>query len=196
MLLSADQIRFEREQGRLTIEPFDEARLKPASYVLALGARFRRWRRGAEPVALWSAAAAAGRLDDAFSADTLVLQPGEFVLGCTAEAVGLSGALHGSISPLSHVARFGLAIHCGADFINPGFGEKMPTVLTLELVNHNPSPIALSAGMPITHFRVGRVQGAAAAPRARSVYEGADPLVEPRLFEEWNGQAGEEAGAC
>lgn len=186
MFLSAGRIRSERHGGRLTIAPFDEGRLKPASYVLSLGARFRRWRREAEPVQLWSAAAGATHLDDPFAAGTVVLQPGDFILGCTAETVGLPPDLYGLISPLSHVARFGLALHCGADFVNPGFGGAAATALTLELVNHNPSPIELTAGMPIAHLRIGRIErDSAPAPRFRSIYEGADPLVAPQLHEEW-----------
>lgn len=197
MFLSADRIRSERACGRLTIEPFHEARLKPASYVLSLGARFRRWRRSGEPVRLWSPDAGAAHLEDPIDAERVVLQPGEFILAGTVEAVGLPPDLYGSIAPLSHVARFGLAAHCGADFVNPGFGERVPTALALELVNHSPSPIELSAGMPIAHLRVGRVEGATAAPpRERSVYEGADPLVQPQLYEEWSGRTEDLRGAA
>jgi dCTP deaminase len=121
-------------------------------------------------------------LDEPVEGDEFVIRSGEFVLACTAECIGLSVGRFATVSPLSHVARFGLGINCGADFVNPGFGSMNPTVLALELFNHNPSPLVLTAGMPIAHLRVGCVE--AETLHARSVYEGKDPLAAPRFFEE------------
>ena len=172
--------------GTIGIEPFCEVQLKVASYVLRLGRRLRRWLPGDVPVRMWSPAAAAAALAAPEEVDVIALEPGEFALGCTLERISLPAHLAGQISPLSHVARFGLGVTCGADFINPGFGRATPSMLTLELYNHNPRPLELRAGMPVAHLRFVAVGSDAASDRARSIYEGADPLIAPLLFEEWS----------
>ncbi len=182
-LLNRAALQSEVEAGRLAIEPFDPSHLRPASYVLRLGRRFRRWRdRGATPLRVWSPGAADAFLDDPFEDGEVVIAAGEFMLACTAEAIGLPPDRWASVSPLSHVARFGLGVHCGADFVNPGFGAGAPTPLALELFNHNRAPLALTAGMPIAHLRVSPVEASAAA--APSIYERRDPVGAPRFHEE------------
>jgi dCTP deaminase len=187
MLLSGSTIKSELEVGNIYIEPFDPSNLRLASYVLSLGPRFRRWRASNESVPLWSAAAGSDHLEPPIESQELVIGPGEFVLGCTAEAISVSIKQYAIISPLSHIARFGLGINCGADFVNPGFGTRIPSRLTLELFNHNSSALTLTAGMPIAHLRFGMVIGASEQlPLGASVYEGNDPVTIPRFFEEWS----------
>lgn len=189
MFLSAQAIRGEVANERLCISPFNAERLKPASYVLSLGARFRSWRALEQPLRPWSARAARNHLEEPQESESFLLLPGKFLLGCTAERIAFCPILFGVVSPLSHIARFGLTLTGGADFVNPGFGQRAPTNLTLEISNLNESPIELIAGMPIAHLRIGRVEGyTGSAPRARSIYEGADPLREPALFEEWESE--------
>jgi dCTP deaminase len=175
-----------RAVGDFELEPFSASQLRGASYVLRLGDRFRRWKSGETPIEMWSPGAAEDALDVAFAADWLTLQPGEFVLAATLEKIGLGRALAGAISPLSHVARFGLSINLGADLINPGFGSGAPTPLTLELFNHNRRPLVLTAGMPIAHLRLIRLTGEVPERQRRSIYDGADPVVAPKLYEEWH----------
>lgn len=181
-LLNRSELCIEIEERRLAIEPFDLVRLRPASYVLSLGRRFRRWRGSTAPIHIWSPDAAEHHLAEPKEAEELIIEPGEFLLACTREKIGISDSNFALISPLSHVARFGLGIHCGADYVNPGFGRSNPTSLTLELFNHNPSPIALTAGMPIAHLRVGCIKHGHV--QTASIYEGRDPLAAPRFYEE------------
>lgn len=174
-----------RASREVELEPFSDAQLRGASYVLRLGSRFRRWALGSTPVEMWSSGAAEAALEPPFDADRLILQPGEFVLGATFEQIGLGQKLAGTISPLSHVARFGLSVTLGADLINPGFGFGAPTPLTLELFNHNRRALVLTAGMPIAHLRLIPLTGEAPKRERRSIYDGADPVVAPKLYEEW-----------
>jgi dCTP deaminase len=186
MYLSAQAIVREVEEARLAILPFDKRRLKPASYVLSLGSRHRRWKKLRQSLKPWSQNAAGAFLEEPVEGGAILLHPGQLVLGCTTEKIALSRLLFAVISPLSHIARFGLTVNGGADFANPGFGEEKPSELTLELANLNESPIELTIGMPIAHLRIGRIDGdVSAPPRERSVYEGADPVSAPQLYEEW-----------
>lgn len=184
-MLAEAAIVAEREAGSLDIQPFSAVQLKAASYVLRLGRRFRRWSAGVVPVRLWSSDAGAEALMPTQESDTLLIEPGGFVLGCTLERIRLSAALAAQISPLSHVARFGLGVNCGADFVNPGYGGVTPSPLTLELYNHNVRPLELKAGAPIAHLRFVRLSGLTERTAPPSIYEGADPLSAPLLYEEW-----------
>ena len=189
LLLNRTRLQAEVAAGRLVIAPFSAAHLRPASYVLRLGSRFRRWIGSARPIRMWSAQAADDHLDEPMECSEIVLQPQAFLLACTFETIGLPADRWAVISPLSHVARFGLGIHCGADLVNPGFGASAPTPLTLELYNHNASPLVLSAGMPVAHLRLGEV--VAVGGGVSSIYERADPVGPPRFFEEMSAAFGE-----
>lgn len=177
--------------GEVRIDPFNKGQLRSASYVLRLGMRFRKWIEGDKPIVLWSPEAADHALDEPFDSDQLELHSNEFVLAATVERVGLSEAFAGTISPLSHVARFGLSINQGADLINPGFGLGAPAALTLELVNHNCRPLILNAGMPIAHLRLIQLNEDRSTHVRRSVYDGKDPVVSPKLYEEWKSILGD-----
>lgn len=168
------------------IDPFSGLQLKGASYVLRLGRRFRRWLPGQSTVRMWSPSAAATALAAPEDTDIFTIDPGTLVLGCTLERIRLPESIAGQISPLSHVARFGLGVTCGADFINPGFGGAAASLLTLELYNHNSRPLELRPGMPVVHLRLIETGAPVGASPPRSIYEGVDPLTEPLLFEEWS----------
>ena len=185
-MLSSGEILAARVTGALEINPYSETQMKDASYVLRLGSCFRRWLAADAPIRLWSPDAATEALAAPETAEALRIEPGHLVLGCTLERIRLGAGLAGQISPLSHVARFGLGVTCGADFINPGFGNSIPSSLTLELFNHNVRPLELRAGMPVAHLRLLKITRTDERPPRRSIYEGADPLTDPLLYEEWS----------
>lgn len=185
MFLSGQAISEYVDGGTIRIEPFDQRGLRAASYILQLGVRFRRWNVTEMPLDPWGQENADDTLGSIFETNQLAMQPGEFLLGQTVERIGLPDGFAGILSPLSHVARFGLSIHGGADWISPGFGTGSPTHLTLELCNHNASTIILRAKMPICQVRIARVTGdPRLAKRRASIYDGDDPLVYPRYREE------------
>lgn len=185
-MLSEAGITAALSKGEVEVVPFSELQLRGASYVLRLGSRFRRWSHDGNPVEMWSSSEKDHSLDAPFDTQKLTLQPGEFILGTTLERVGVSPALAASISPLSHVARFGLSTTLGADLVNPGYGHGGPMSLTLELFNHNHRALILTAGMPIAHLRLFQLTGGGLVRDRRSIYQGADPLVSPKIYEEWH----------
>lgn len=186
-MLSGTAIQDKVQNGEFVITPFRRAQIRSGSYVLCLGPRFRRWKESSRPIVMWSAGAALDYLCEPFDTTSIILSPGEFVLGCTAERIGMPHTCGGFLSPLSHLARFGLGVNGGADLVSPGYGHLAPTPLTLELFNFNASPLELTVGMPIAHLRLSQVLPTASDPtRHVSVYEGQDPLVAPQFFEEWS----------
>jgi dCTP deaminase len=77
--------------------------------------------------------------------DYFVLGSQQFVLGSTTERVNTPPDCVGSIEGKSSLARLGLFVHVTAGFLDPGFQGKV----TLELLNVNPRPIKLRAGLHI-----------------------------------------------
>lgn len=192
MFLSDQAILEKISAGTITIDPFNARALKPASYVLTLGTRFRQW-RGKGVIDLWGSQIGEDQLGEVIEDSAFLVRPRDFALAQTVERVGLCEQLAAAISPLSHVARFGLGINGGADWVNPGFGAAAPSYLTLELYNYSNRPLLLRAGMPICHLRLAEVAGAVSSEGSRwSVYEGSDPLGVPQLRAELGSHFGKQ----
>ena len=69
------------------------------------------------------------------SAESMIIRPREMILGRTFERFSIPNGYAGKLEGRSSFARMGLAIHCSADFINPGWRGHMP----LQMVNHGSS---------------------------------------------------------
>jgi dCTP deaminase len=82
-----------------------------------------------------------------------LLQPGEFLLGSTDEAIDLDNGLYGSVEGKSSLGRLGLMIHATAGHVDPGWVGR----ITLEFFNAAPRPIRLWAGMRVAQLLVGRL---------------------------------------
>ena len=94
----------------------------------------------------------------------LVIEPGEFLLAETAEALGVPLHLCGWIEGKSGRARLGLEVHLTAPKIDPGWGTPTPKRITLEIVNHSHVKIRLRAGAPIAQVVFHRLGIPATAP--------------------------------
>lgn len=188
MFLSADDICSEIESGRLVIEPFNRDFLKPASYVLRISNRWRRWKKQEQSILLWSADAAAKHLEPVTNSNCFEIQSLAFALTETIERICLPDDILGVLSTLSHLARFGLSVHMNSFFVNPGFGRNRPTAIALELFSANPSPILVVSGTPACHLAFVRTSGRAKLKGSlmKSIYDGADALASPRLYEEFS----------
>ncbi len=171
--------------GSLTLIPYRSDASRSASYVAHLDGAFRMWRATGATVVAWSPRRSDTGLGPVLDQNAVTVDPGGFVLSRTVERVGLPFHLAGVVSPLSHVARLGLSITLGSDWISPGFGHEHPTAITLEIVNHNPNPVQLEAGMPICHLRFCEVRSSAEVEVPRSVFEGGDGLDAPALWREF-----------
>jgi len=130
---------------RLHIDPFSLAQVQPASYDVLLGPGFltpvtlREWPSAIDPRDLPE------DLWDAVPGTELTLAPGAFALGATLECVEIPTDLSATLSGKSTLGRIGLAVHVTAGYIDPGFQGN----ITLELWNHSPNPLRLTAGMRI-----------------------------------------------
>lgn len=146
MILSDRTINEAIASGRIVIDPFDPAKVQPSSVDLTLDHFFRVFRNHTRAVI-----DVKERMDDLTEEveiapdGVFLLHPGEFVLGSTAERVGLPDDLVGRIEGKSSLGRLGLLIHTTAGFVDAGFEGY----LTLELSNVATLPITLYPGMKI-----------------------------------------------
>ena len=146
MILSDRTIREELEAGRIVIEPLGEACIQPSSVDLHVDRLFRVFRNHTMGhIDVKQDLEDLTELVEIGEDDRFMLHPGEFVLGATAEEVGLPNDLVGRLEGKSSLARLGLLIHSTAGFLDPGFRGHV----TLEFSNVANLPITLYPGMKI-----------------------------------------------
>lgn len=138
----------------LRILPWEPERLQPASYELALSARFLLFDPTVEiidPLAL-GAYTREINIDDNeqpyYDQGYLVLHPGEFVIGSTVETISFPNNLVGILNGKSSLGRLGLQVHATAGFFDPGFSGTA----TLEMSNISRLPIRLWPGMLVAQM--------------------------------------------
>lgn len=152
-------------EGELAIEPLVAHAIQPNSIDLHLGTTLRRPRdehgvvsRGL-PRRLSEVTQDLMPLETYGYGETMVLRPGEFALGVTAEYLKLSAGLMARGEGCSSVARAGLMIIM-AGVVDAGFEGT----LTLELVNLAPFPLVLQVGERIGQLVVARLLRRAERP--------------------------------
>jgi len=156
MFLSNTDIKSAVKKGDITITPFDEKRLQPASYDILLGHKFiiteSHNTDAIDPVKKKFAKTREVILK---KGETFVLHPGVSILGISVDYFGSKKylvQLHGK----SSLARIGLLVHNTAGLINPGHF----LCVTFELCNLNSVPIVLTPGMPIGQITFSQMSSA------------------------------------
>jgi dCTP deaminase len=147
MVLSDRTIRRFIEEGRIGIEPFDEALVQPSSVDVRVDRLFRVFRNSRYPFIDVKEPMddLTELVDVADSEQPFILHPGEFVLGSTLERITLPDDLVARLEGKSSLGRLGLLIHSTAGFIDPGWDGHV----TLELSNVANLPITIYVGMKI-----------------------------------------------
>lgn len=177
MILSDGTIRRLLAEGRIVIDPLDDAQIQPASVDVRLGNTFLVFRRHANTdIDPWQTS------DDLMEPviveenQSFILHPGEFVLGTTYERLTLPNDIVARIEGKSSLGRLGLLIHATAGFVDPGWTNGQ---ITLELSNVAPLPIRLWPRMKIAQFSFVQMD----APAER-------PYGHPELGSKYQGQQG------
>ena len=146
MILSDRTIREELAAGRIVIDPVDDADIQPSSVDLHIDRYFRVFRNHSMRVIdVKEDQEELTELVEIGEDDAFILHPGEFVLGSTAERVGLPIDLVARLEGKSSLGRLGLLIHSTAGFIDPGWDGHV----TLELSNVANLPITIYYAMKI-----------------------------------------------
>lgn len=161
MLLSDRDIRKGIAEGRLGLEPFDDALVQPSSIDVRLDRFFRVFNNSRythiDPARQQDELTT---LVEAIDGEPFVLHPGEFVLGATLERVSLGADVAGRLEGKSSLGRLGLLTHSTAGFIDPGFDGH----ITLELSNVANLPITLWPGMKIGQLCIFQLSSPAEHP--------------------------------
>lgn len=148
MFLSDVDIKKAIKGGEITLEPFDERRLQPASYDILLGNTFivndAHSSAYIDPVKKVFPKTNEVHVKDG---DVFVLHPGVSILGYSRDYFGSNTHLI-EVNGKSSLARIGLLVHNSAALINPGHFLNV----ALELCNLNNVPIVLHPGMAIAQL--------------------------------------------
>ncbi len=167
MLLSDRDIKNEVAQGRVSLEPWDEAMVQPSSVDVRLDRYFRLFDnhkyQHIDPAVDQPELT---RLVEVEADEAFVLHPGEFVLAATFEVVTLPDDVAARLEGKSSLGRLGLLTHSTAGFIDPGFSGHV----TLELSNVATLPITLWPGMKIGQMCFFRLSSPAEHPYGSERY--------------------------
>ncbi len=135
---------------KIKIEPLDKSQIGPGSIDLTLGNDFRVFKKRSKIYHV--------KNDSLFqditknvhvkNGDSIVIKPGEMILGITKEKITLADNISGRLEGRSRFARFGLAVHVTAGFMHPGISNHQ----VLEIVNLGHAPLALYPGTRICQF--------------------------------------------
>ena len=163
MFLSDTDIQKALKEGKITIKPFTEKQLNPASYDVLLGNEFdvtdRHKTSSIDPARKLYPVTRTVKVADG---EAFILHPGESVLGKQKEFIGVDHEHLILLSGKSSLARAGLVVHNTAMLFNPGH-YFYPT---FELVNTNNVPLILRPGMEIAQLIFARLTS-----KTRQAYE-------------------------
>jgi dCTP deaminase len=169
------------EEGRLVVDPFDDALIQPASIDLRLGDSFRVFSN--HRVTAIDLREVPANLTEEVVIEpegSFVIHPGEFCLGRTLERIELPDDLVARVEGKSSLGRLGLIVHATAGFVDPGWRGT----LTLELNNLTRVPIKLYPGLPIAQLSVMALDRPAerpyGSPELGSHYQGQIAATESR----------------
>jgi len=148
MFLSDKDILAAVKTGEITLEPFDQKRLQPATYDIRLGNTFivndAHSTKAIDPVMDVYPKTQTIEVKDG---EEFVLHPGVSILGYSKEKFGSENYLI-EVNGKSSLARIGLIVHNSASIVNPGHYLN----IALELCNLNNVPIVLRPGMEIAQL--------------------------------------------
>ena len=185
MILSDRTIRKLLDEGRIVIDPLEEAHIQPASVDVRLGDTFLAFRRHTTAdIDPWQVNDGLMERVTVEEGKPFILHPGEFVLGTTLERLTLPDDVVARIEGKSSLGRLGLLIHATAGFVDPGWTNGQ---ITLELSNVAPLPIRLWPGMKIAQLSFMQMDQAAERPYGHpglgSKYQGQSGPVASRYRE-------------
>lgn len=189
MILSDRDIRKALEEGRVKIAPSDAdlaRHIHASSMDLHLGNAFKMYEHSKfailDPMRPETFQGNV-RLVTVPDGEAFIVQPGEFVLGVTREAITVPDDLVVRVEGRSSLGRLGIIVHSTAGFVDPGFSGT----ITLEISNLNRMPIALYPGMRVCQLAFESMTSPADMPynkKPGSKYQGQSLPEESRLAQD------------
>lgn len=150
-VLTDREIRQAHQLGEITVDPFDQAMIRPAALSLRLGDKaFSLVSTGPVDIAD-KASHPELRPKHLDGEGRLMVEPGEVVLAPTLERIELSERLAGLLDGTSDYARLGISVVLSHQ-VSPGFGAGGGAIITLEIVSHLRHPVLLRPGTRICNL--------------------------------------------
>ncbi len=186
MVLSDHSIKQLLAEGRIVIEPLDEACIQPASVDVHLDQKILVFRNSRRPyIDVHKDMSDLTEMVEIEGEQPFILHPGEFVLGSTLENIELPNDLVARLEGKSSLGRVGLLIHSTAGYVDPGWRGH----LTLELSNVANLPITLYYGMKIGQLSYLELSTPAdnpyGSPNLKSKYQGQSEPTASKIYEEF-----------
>ena len=175
VILSDNTIKSYIETKKLTIDPFEESNIQPASIDFRLGNHFKIF----DHINIQEL-----KLNDPdikfreFNKDTFYIKPQSFILATTVERIELPSDLTAFVEGRSSIGRIGLFIQ-NAGWVDPGFKGQ----ITLELFNANSVPIELKAQRRICQIVFCKMDKPAKKPY-KGKYQNQTGTTISKIFEE------------
>lgn len=186
MILSDRDIRKALENKDISIDPFDDKHIQPASIDLHLDKHFLVF-NGRRNTVIDPKKPIDDMMDEVTITenDPFILHPGDFALGLIYETTGVSDAYVGRLEGKSSIGRLGILIHVTAGFLDPGNSLKM----TLELHNTANLPVLLYYKMPIAQMAFEKLSSPSDTPYSakNSAHLGSKYVgdMKPRASQMW-----------
>ncbi|MEM3374643.1 MAG: dCTP deaminase [Candidatus Woesearchaeota archaeon] len=146
-ILTKNEILKEIKKGNIKIKPFKPENLGPASIDLCLGDKFRVFEKTNEIFDVKNESDYK-KITKLIEAKSILIMPGETILGITEEEITLSNNICGWLEGRSRFARVGLMVHISASFMQPGISNNQ----VLEMTNMSNVPLKLHSGTKICQF--------------------------------------------
>lgn len=160
-VLTRNEILKAVEAGDIEVDPYRPDLVGPGSVDLHLDNQFRVFKKLHHAYNVTDEADFTQITELVKVEDSLLLLPGETVLGITKERIKLAPFLCGRLEGRSRFARLGLMVHVTAGFMQPGINNRQ----VLEISNVSSVALALHPGARLCQFIFERTEGEA-------VYEG------------------------
>jgi dCTP deaminase len=146
-ILTKNEILKEVRKGSIKIIPFNKSALGPGSIDLTLSNKFRVFKK-LKKVMDASENLNYQDITKLVTTDSIVVKPGETILGITQEKITLASNLCGWLEGRSRFARLGLLVHISASFMQPGISNRQ----VLEISNMGAVSLRLHAGTKMCQF--------------------------------------------
>ena len=172
--------------GEIGITPFEKNQVQAVGYDLRLHKNFRLFSANKDVTHIDVAKEfEVTELVDEGYGGSIVIHPGEFMLGATHEEISLPGDLAGLIEGRSSLGRIGLIIHATAGLVSPGFSGH----ITFEMSNISNLPIKLYVGMKVAQLVFITVSSPVTAAYGKkggkNKYQGQKPPMSSRIWKDF-----------
>lgn len=187
MFLSDIDIRKQIKAKKIKISPFEPKQLSGVTYDLRLHKHFRLYNKTKDVTHIdVREKFEVTQLTDEGFGGSIVIHPGEFLLGATNEKIELPNNILGLLEGRSSLARIGLVVHATASLVQPGFKG----FLTLEMSNMSNLPIKLYVGMRIAKIAFAQtttpVKDQYGSVKLKSKYSGQKPPTSSRIWKDFD----------